>query len=68
MICAGSAPTHPAFISASAYLASLPPGALPTRCPACGDPGVAALFWPDPSLDLWDCANPACHAVFCWRD
>ena len=52
----------PCFLSTRAYLASLPPGALPDRCPACGSREVCPVFWPDASLDQWDCAD--CKAMW----
>lgn len=57
----------PCFLSTQAFLASLPIGELPDRCPACGSRQIAPLFWPDPSLDVYDCANPACHAIWSHR-
>ena len=60
-------PIPPAFLSTRAYLASLPPGTLPDRCPTCGSREIAPLFWPDASVDSYDCSNPDCHTIFSWR-
>lgn len=40
---------------------------MPQRCPDCGSTWIAPTFWPDASLDVWDCSNPECHAVFSGR-
>jgi hypothetical protein len=39
------------------------PGYRPVRCPECGADAVP-LFWPDASLDVYDCDNPRCAAIF----
>ena len=66
--CCQPHPIPPAFLSTRAYLASLPPGAMPDRCPHCASRAVAPLFWPDASLELYECFAPACRAIWCWRD
>lgn len=58
----------PAFLSTRAFWASLAPGDVPTRCPACSGSAVTPLFWPDTSLDQFECHEPDCRAIFCWRD
>jgi hypothetical protein len=57
---------HPAFLSTRAFWESLTVGDVPDRCPACSSRNVAPLFWPDPSLDQYECVD--CGALFCWRD
>lgn len=57
----------PCFLSTRAYIESLPPGAIPDRCPLCGSKQIAPLFWPDPSLDRYSCFNDECLAEFGWR-
>jgi ribosomal protein L37AE/L43A len=37
----------------------------PRWCPSCGARAIAPLFWPDASLDCWDCLD--CFAVFSGR-
>jgi single-stranded DNA-binding protein len=39
----------------------------PRRCPSCGSKWIAPTFWPDASLDVWDCAEPECRAIFSGR-
>ena len=56
----------PCFLSTRAYLASLPPGALPDRCPSCSSRSVLPVFRADASLDQFDCGD--CGALFSWRD
>jgi ribosomal protein L37AE/L43A len=34
----------------------------PRRCGSCGSRAIAPLFWPDASLDVWDCSD--CGAIF----
>lgn len=37
----------------------------PTRCPACGSREIAPLFWPDATLDVFDCRR--CASIFSGR-
>lgn len=37
----------------------------PTRCPNCGSRAIAPLFWPDASLNVFDCCD--CLAIFSGR-
>lgn len=39
----------------------------PRWCPSCGSKWIAPTFWPDASLDVWDCAEPECRAIFSGR-
>lgn len=59
-------PMPAAFLSARAYVASLPPGELVAVCPACGSRAVAPLYWPDPSPDPHECFD--CKRLFSGRD
>lgn len=58
----------PVFLSGRAFWESLPPGELPTRCSQCGSKEISPLFWPDPSIDEYQCYEPTCMAIFGWRD
>lgn len=63
--CAGDPPECCTPLDRPALIAQALRDRHPRRCPSCGSDAIAPLFWPDASLDVWDCQR--CAAIFSGR-